>query len=232
MQESADNLSPFRCLAIETATQHGSVAVCDGENTFTVKLDTAAGSSRQIYHAIDEALGNAALTRSDLTVVAFGNGPGSFTGVRVATATAQSLAFALAIPVIPVSTLAAVAVEVGRTRGAEPVAVCLDARMGEVYVGVYDFAPDGAARAILTDQIADPAQFDLGDFPGAFAAGPGWEAYPELSTRNAGHMTALDASIWPGAAAIAVEARELYRQGHAIAAHEALPNYVRNKVTY
>lgn len=223
---------PFRCLAIETATQRGSVAIADGDTVFSEALDESAGSSRQIYRLIAAVLDKAALQRSDLTCIAFGNGPGSFTGVRVATASAQALGFALGIPVIPVSTLAAVAIEAGRTRGWEPVAVCLDARMGEVYTGVYNFAPDGTARPLLPDQLADPETFSLAAFPGSYAAGPGWDAFPELLARNAGHIAGQAPDIWPGAAAIAVEARELFRQKRGLAAHNALPNYVRNNVTY
>ena len=148
MPESSAN-TPFRCLAIETATQRGSVAVCDDDAVFTVQLDETTGSSRQIYKAIAAALDRASLQRADLQCIAFGNGPGSFTGVRVATAVAQALAFALSIPVIPVSTLAAIAVEAGRSRGMEPVAVCLDARMGEVYTAVYRFAADGTTEAAV-----------------------------------------------------------------------------------
>jgi len=222
----------FRCLAIETATQRGTVAVTDNDAVFSVHLDEATGSSRQIYRAIAEALDRASLQRTDLQCIAFGNGPGSFTGVRVATSVAQSLAYALGIPVIPVSSLAAIAVEAGRARGFEPVAVCLDARMGEVYAGVYAFAPDGTATAVLADCLADPATFSLAAFSGAYAVGPGWEAYPELLAANAGHIVGQATDIWPGAAAVALEARELFRQGRTVVAQDALPNYIRNNVTY
>ncbi len=223
----------FRCIAIETATGQGSVAAADGDNVFAVRLDDARDSSRQVYMAIDEALGRGSIDRKSLDCIAFGNGPGSFTGVRVATAAAQALGFALGIPVCPVSTLAAVAVEAGRTHGAEPVAVCLDARMGEVYLGVYEFSASGIAIPILPDQLANPETFELPDLgKPVFAAGPGWDAYPNLLAANAGRIAGTAANIWPGAAAIAVEARELFRQGKCVEPHEALPNYIRNKVTY
>ncbi|NND54477.1 MAG: tRNA (adenosine(37)-N6)-threonylcarbamoyltransferase complex dimerization subunit type 1 TsaB [Gammaproteobacteria bacterium] len=231
MSATANN-ARFCCLALETATQRGSVAACIDDAVFTVHLDDSSGSSRRIYQAIQEALNRASLQRGDLQCIAFGNGPGSFTGVRVATSVAQALAYALDVPVIPVSTLAAVAVEAGRSRGMEPVAVCLDARMGEVYTGVYRFAADGTAEAILTDRLADPATFSLEDYSGAFAAGPGWEAYPDLLAANAGYIAGQATDIWPGAAAVAVEARELFRQGRTVVAHDALPNYIRNNVTY
>jgi len=208
------------------------VAVADGDRVFSEHLDETTGSSRQIFRAINRTIDKSGLQRSDLDCIAFGNGPGSFTGVRVATAATQSLAYALKLPVVAVSTLAAIAVEAGRSRGVEPVAACLDARMGEVYVAVYQFAADGTAQALLADQLADPAEFSLAAFPGVSVAGPGWLAYPELLQRNADHIATQATDIWPSAAAVAVEARELFRQGKAVDAHDALPNYIRDKVTY
>lgn len=223
----------FRCIAIETATANGSVAVSDGENVFTVKLGIEKDSSRQIFGAIREALSRAAMVQASITCVAFGNGPGSFTGVRVATSAAQSLGFTLQVPVVAVSTLAAVAIEAGRTRGAEPIAVCLDARMGEAYVGLYRFDAAGLAVPLLADALVDPDTFALTAASGrVMAAGPGWSVYPQMLENNKDRISDVATDIWPGAAAIAVEAQELHRQGRVMAPHEALPNYVRNKVTH
>lgn len=228
-----ENSSSFRCLAIETATAHGSVAVCDGDHVFSVRLGPEKDSSRQVYGAIREALDRADLSRHSLNCVAFGTGPGSFTGVRVAAAAAQSLAFALQLPVVPVSSLAAVAVEAGRTRGAEPVAVCLDARMGEIYLGIYEFDASGVATALQPDTLVRPDDCRLPNVGRPMlAAGPGWNEYPQMLAANADRIDATATDIWPGAAAVVVEARELFRQGKAVAAHEALPNYVRNKVAH
>jgi len=221
----------FCCIAIETASEHGSVAVSNGENVFPVKLAHETGSSRQIYAAIRDALNRAAMDPSELSCVAFGNGPGSFTGVRVATATAQSLAFALQLPVIAVSSLAAIAVQAGRMHGAEPVAASLDARMGEAYMGVYRFDASGRAIPIEADRLVSPDEFVL-EQDGVMAAGPGWQAYPQMLENNSARLVATETGIWPSAAAVAVEAQELFRQGAVLAPHEALPNYVRDKVTH
>ena len=221
----------FCCISIETATEQGSVAVSNGETVFPVALAREKGSSRQIYAAIREALDRAALDRSELTCVAFGNGPGSFTGVRVAAATAQSLAFSLGVPVIAVSSLAAIAVQAGRVHGAEPVAACLDARMGEAYLGVYRFDASGLAIPVQADRLVCPDDFVI-EYDDVMAAGPGWQAYPQMIEHNAGSISATEVGIWPTAAAVAVEAQELFRQGKVLAPHEALPNYVRDKVAH
>ncbi len=232
-EPDATTSKDFCCLAIETATAQGSVAVCHGEQVFSVALGAATDSSRQVYGAIREALNRADLAQTTLNCIAFGTGPGSFTGVRVAAAAAQSLAFALQLPVVPVSSLAAVAVEAGRTRGAEPVAVCLDARMGEAYLGIYEFDARGVAIPLLPDSLVEPDSFRLPVVGRpALAAGPGWEAYPEMLKANADRIDTTATDIWPSAAAVVVEARELFRQGRAVAAHQALPNYVRNKVAH
>ena len=227
-----DSNAAFRCIAIETATERGSVAVSDGENVFTVKLGAEKGSSRQIYGAVREALNRADLPMSSVTCVAFGNGPGSFTGVRVATSAAQSLAFSLQVPVVTVSSLAAVAIEAGRTRGVEPIAVCLDARMGEAYLGLYRFDASGLAVELMADGLVNPDSFSLAASDPALAAGPGWVAYPQMLENNRDRISATATDIWPGAAAIAVEAQELFRQGRVFMPQDALPNYVRNKVTH
>lgn len=232
-EPDATKSKSFCCLAIETATAQGSVAVCRNEHVFGVALGTATDSSRQVYGAIREALNRADLAQQDLTCIAFGSGPGSFTGVRVAAATAQSLAFALQLPVIPVSSLAAVAVEAGRTRGAEPVAVCLDARMGEAYLGIYEFDAHGVAIPLLADSLVQPDSFRLPvTSRPVLAAGPGWDVYPAMLAANADRIDTTATDIWPSAAAVVVEARELFRQGRAVVAHQALPNYVRNKVAH
>jgi len=228
-----DSNAAFRCIAIETATERGSVAVSDGEHVFTVKLGAEKGSSRQIFGAVREALNRADLPLSSLTCVAFGNGPGSFTGVRVAASAAQSLAFSMQLPVVTVSSLAAVAIEAGRTRGVEPVAVCLDARMGEAYVGLYRFDASGLAVELMADGLVNPDNFRLEAAPGpVLAAGPGWVAYPQMLDNNRDRISGTATDIWPGAAAIAVEAQELFRQGKVVMPQDALPNYVRNKVTH
>lgn len=223
----------FRCLAIETSTVQGSVAVCRDEHVFSVRLGSETGNSRQVFGAVKEALDRADMSQTELNCIAFGSGPGSFTGVRVAAAAAQSLAFALRLPVVPVSSLAAVAVEAGRTRGAEPIAVCLDARMNEAYLGIYEFDAQGVATALQPDGLVQPDDCRLPDFgKPVLAAGPGWDVYPKMLAANADRIDTTAADIWPSAAAVVVEARELFRQGRTVAAHQALPNYVRNQVAH
>jgi len=110
--------------------------------------------------------------------------------------------------------------------------VALDARMGEAYVGVYEFDANGVACPLLRDALADPASYSLdGIARDALAAGPGWAAYPGMLAANEPYLAKSVTDLWPSAAAVAVEARELFRQGRVLAAHEALPNYVRDKVT-
>ena len=120
-------MSSFRCLAIETATSQPSIAVATEEQVCSVVLSDSRNSSRQLYQSINQLLNQAELRPDQLDCVAFGCGPGSFTGVRVAAGAAQALAYANSVPVCRVSTLAALALAGGLEHGELPVAACLDA---------------------------------------------------------------------------------------------------------
>jgi tRNA threonylcarbamoyladenosine biosynthesis protein TsaB len=221
----------FRCVAIETATTESSVAACNGDQVEILRLSDSRSSSRHIYRAIAEVLERVGLDVEDLDCVAVGCGPGSFTGVRVAVGAAQAIAFAQQVPVCRVSTLAALA-SVARRQGVlVPVAACLDARMGEVYLGVYG-GDDGQGGVLLADCLLRPADFrfaagtDL-----VMLAGNGWSAYPELVQNNADFVAASEFDIWPDALAVIDIARPQFLAGDVVQSFEAMPNYLRNQVT-
>ncbi len=219
----------FRCVAVETATARGSVAACDGGRVVVHVLDNSQTSSREIFRAVAAVLDQLALSPGDLDCIAFGCGPGSFTGVRVAASAAQGLAYAKEIPVCRVSSLEALAATALRVHPASTIAACLDARMGEAFLGVYAQDSSGHLQCELTDMLIDPQRFRLvDDHPGAFAAGAGWEEWPAML---AGHEAGKDGSVWPEAQAVLEIARDMYACGDVLKAYEALPNYVRDKVT-
>ncbi len=219
----------FRCVAVETATARGSVAACDGGRLVVRTLDNSQTSSREIFRTIAGVLDQLALSPGDLDCIAFGCGPGSFTGVRVAASAAQGLAYAQDLPVCRVSSLEALAATALKVRPAPSIAACLDARMGEAFLGVYALDSSGHLQCELSDMLIDPQRFRLvDDHPGAFAAGAGWEEWPAML---AGHEAGKDSSVWPEAQAVLEIARDMYARGDVLKAYEALPNYVRDKVT-
>jgi len=219
----------FRCIAIETATERCSVAACDGERIAVLQLEDARASSRLLYSALRDVMAQLDLTPALLDCVAFGCGPGSFTGVRVAAAAAQGVAFAQQLPVCRVSSLAAMAIA-GKL--ALPVAVCLDARQGEVYFGRYRLAAANQPVALQADALLRPADLQLDGAGGPMlAVGNGWSAWPEMKSRNQAVLHACMPDIWPSAADVLAIARGQFVRGECVAPADALPNYVRNQVT-
>ena len=229
----------FKCVAIETATEHCSVAAGDGRQREVIHLTSARNSSGEVYAAIQDVMDRASMDITDLNCVAFGCGPGSFTGLRIAAGAAQALAYSRGIPVCRVSTLAAMALTAARMHGLELVAPCLDARRGEAYLGMYryekvtsvDFERD-QVEALQPDQLLAPEEIQLPtQHAGWLAAGPGWDVWPEVTARNAVATKIVAAEIWPDAGAVLDLAQSEFSAGNTVAAADALPNYIRNKVT-
>ena len=221
----------FRCLAIETATQNCSVAVCDGSLRSLRETSQPGVQSRGLFRFIAEALNEADLSLGDLDCIALGVGPGGFTGLRVGAAAAQSLAFGADLPVCRISTLATLAAGVARDHQVEFVAPCLDARMGEAYLGLYRVASDGLLTATRPDSLVDPETFEIEADTLFFAAGPGWTAFPELARRHSNSLSGKDYTRLPSAADMFALARFALRGGESVTAAQAQPNYVRDKVT-
>jgi tRNA threonylcarbamoyladenosine biosynthesis protein TsaB len=229
-------MTGFRCLAIETATNVCSVAACNGDETAQLQLEDSRSSSRQLYLSLKDVLARVNLVVDDIDCIAFGCGPGSFTGVRVAAAAAQGLAYAQSVPVCRVSTLAALAAVARRQSGADNIAVNLDARMGEAYVASYRFNNAAVPEAIIADSLIrpdDPLVSKLA-VPGSdwLPAGNGWAVFPEMAAAAGVQIAEEPTEIWPDALAVVDFAREQFAAGTCIAADAALPNYLRNKVTY
>lgn len=218
-------------LALETATDCCSVALF----TDTGVLEDHRLAPRQhaalILPMIEGLLAQAGLSRQALDVIAFGRGPGAFTGLRIAAGVAQGLALGLDRPVVPVSTLAALA----QASEADRTFAALDARLGEVYFGYYSRGGDGLVMADTADGLAPPDAVPLpadSSWRGV-GVGPGWSAHGEaLRARLAGHINAVDADLQPRAGGMARLAAAGYLRGEAVSAELALPVYLRDRVTH
>lgn len=215
-------------IAIETSTRRVSVALWrDGEITERSHDHPHAGSER-ILPWLRELLAEAGMNLSQLDGIAFGSGPGSFTGLRLACGAAQGLAFGADLPVVAVGSLEALALDSGQAR----VYACLDARMNEVYVAAYVLS-DGRPVETLAPAVAPPAMVPLpagGDWVGC---GDGFAAYgPVLGERLGNSLTAVEAWVLPTAAAVARLAAPRLARGEGVAAEFAAPLYVRDKVAY
>lgn len=222
--------APFTCLAIETATDLPSVAFLRGDLVAVRESRGLRAPSRNVFEWARELLDESAASLDHLDCIAFGSGPGSFTGVRVAVAMAQGLAYASDLPLCPVSTLAALAAAAFQRTTTDLVACCLDAHMGEVYAGFYARDPAEGVRALIPDSLVGPHALTLpGD--GAFlAVGPGWAAYPALAGRLRGRFTGLEPDLLPSAVDVARLAQSRFLSGKVVPPAEAQPNYLRHHV--
>lgn len=220
----------FSVLAIDTSTDVCSLALGRGRRHWAREYTGLADRTRGIFGWIDELLDAAGLDLAALDVIACGAGPGAFTGLRVATAVAQGLGRAAKLPVCPVSSLESLALAAARAadfRG--PVAACLDARMDQVYIGVYEVSASGSDE-LLPDALLSPAAVDLRTGP-LLPAGPGWLAYPELVARLPAESLAVAAEHRPSAVAMLEIASRRFEQGQCVDAAGATPNYLRDRVT-
>lgn len=212
-------------LALETSTELGSCALWRDGVVVEKFCPTGQSHSETLLPLVREMLGDAGLMVAQLDGIAFGVGPGAFTGLRVACGIAQGLAVASNIPLFPVVSLEAMA----ETLGAEQVVSLLDARMGEVYAACYVRTADGYT---LNGQIlvAAPADVALPDATGWQACGNAAAAYPVLAQRLAELGLLIDAKILPTAAALARLAAPRAARGEGIDAALAVPLYIRDKV--
>jgi tRNA threonylcarbamoyladenosine biosynthesis protein TsaB len=218
-------------LSLETSSEWCSAAAWRDGNVLAREELAGQRHSELILPMIDELLQEAGVGLTGFDAIAFGAGPGSFTGLRIACGVAQGLAFATGMPVACVSTLMAVA----QRTGAERVVVCLDARMGEVYFGAFERDRDsGSGRRwtiVHPPQLCAPAAAPRLDAGGWVGAGSGFSLHgAALAERYAGQLSETRAELHPHAEDIAALAAEMVRARLTVAAEDARPVYLRDRV--
>lgn len=221
----------MKLLAIDTSTEACSAALAiDGELRHRYRLAPRA-HAQLILPMIDELMSEAGLRPGDLDAVAFGRGPGAFTGLRIAAGVTQGIAFGADLPVVAVSSLAALAQGVYRATGRQGVLVAVDARIQEVYWGAYRRGDGDLMQLQGEERVCPPSQVTLpgaGDWHGA---GSGWSAYlPALQARLGEAAGTWDADCFPSAYDVAVLATAAYGRGERMDAEQALPVYLRDRV--
>ena len=221
----------FTCLAIEPASQVCSIAACCGVRTSIRSVAEPRDQSRHIFESVREVLDDLDLSLAALDCIALGCGPGGFTGLRVGAAAVQALSFGASIPVCRISSLASMALGAMQQHGARVVATCLDARMDEAYLAVYRAENKSLLSVQLEDCLVDPMKFTLDPIAEIFAAGPGWGACGDMFDRHTELISGNDFDLLPSAEKLLALAEEHFQTGQTISAGEALPNYIRDKVT-
>lgn len=220
-----------RILAIDTATEACSAALwMDGEVTERYEV-APRQHAKLILPMAQGLLADAGLALPQLDGVAFGRGPGSFTGLRIAAGVVQGLAFGADLPVLPVSTLATLAQGAVDDELGGDILAGIDARMKQVYWGVYQAGDDGLVQLVGEEQVCDPEQVPAVSGDDWVGAGTAWEAYGQaLWSRLGSVVREADGERLPRAAAMLSLADRLLEDGGAVAAENALPVYLRDQV--
>jgi len=218
-------------LALDTCTEACSAALLyQGQVIERVEI-TQRGHSDLILGMMESLFKEAGTDITTVDAIAFGRGPGSFTGVRVGTGVVQGIAFARELPVIPISSLAALAQDAADTLDVDNLAVAMDARMGEVYSCHYQ-RQAGLVVALDDERVCPPEQVT----PPAisddwYGVGTGWGSYDNILRETfQNQLSAISVEQYPKASAIIKLAEVEAKAGRMVTAEQALPVYLRNNV--
>lgn len=221
-----------KILAVDTATENCSVALKVGSDVIARCEMAPREHTTKILPMVDSVLAEAGLTLNQLDALAFGRGPGSFTGVRIGIGIAQGLAFGAGLPMIGVSTLAAMAQQAYRTQQATHVLSAIDARMNEIYVGGYQRLENGDWETVVSEAVLAPEMFTPTLTEAAWSvAGTGWQAYPDLQGQL--HLSVSDSGVlYPESQDMLILAHHALVRGEAVDAEHASPVYLRDTVAW
>lgn len=221
-----------RLLAIDTSTEACSVALYDGESMRERCINAPREHVQRLLPMIDAVLAECGCALRDIDAIAFARGPGSFTGLRICLGVVQGLAYGAKLPVLPVSTLAALAQSAVDSQFPQGTYICsaIDARMDEIYCGWFCVGGDGLVAAVNAEIVCAPERLPLINTANnaCYGVGSGWryvERMPKLAAT-------LDAELLPRASAVAQLALPLWNAGMRLSAAEAQPVYLRNEVAW
>ncbi|WP_127956749.1 tRNA (adenosine(37)-N6)-threonylcarbamoyltransferase complex dimerization subunit type 1 TsaB [Serratia microhaemolytica] len=223
-----------RILALDTATEACSVAIWDQGETRALFELCPREHTQRILPLVEQILAESGLSLTQLDALAFGRGPGSFTGVRIGIGIAQGLALGADLPMIGVSTLQTMAQGAWRVSGLTRILTAIDARMGEVYWGQFERQHDAAGWLSANEAVLSPAQANavMSGLHGEWGyAGTGWPAYPELAAGCS--LQLIDGQmLLPRAEDMLPLALTAWQHGLAVSVEQAEPTYLRNEVTW
>ncbi|MFN1549817.1 tRNA (adenosine(37)-N6)-threonylcarbamoyltransferase complex dimerization subunit type 1 TsaB [Vibrio natriegens] len=223
-----------KILAIDTSTENCSVALLVNDQVISRSEVAPRDHTKKVLPMVDEVLKEAGLTLQELDALAFGRGPGSFTGVRIGIGIAQGLAFGAELPMIGVSTLAAMAQGSYRLHGSTDVAVAIDARMSEVYWARYSRQENGEWAGVDEECVIPPARLveeAQADDKTWTTAGTGWSAYQEELANLPFSVTSSDV-LYPDSQDIVILAKQELEKGNTVPVEESSPVYLRDNVTW
>ena len=223
----------MKLLAVDTSSIACSVALRVGTDVLERHEEQAREHTRLLAPMIRSLLQEADLAVADLDAIVLGNGPGSFIGMRIAASVAQGLAHGAGLPIVPVSSLAAVAAEVFDTASAGEVIVAQDAHMQEVYLGLYERDDSGLPGPLIPERLHGQtliAELEENPARDCVAAGHGWQRYPVLASVNEPFIQWYSDVLYPRARYILGLGAEGLQNGDGVDPEDIVPSYLRNKV--
>lgn len=220
----------MKILAVDTATEACSAALyIDGEIREHFEI-APRRHAQLLLPMIDDLMAEAELKPQQLDAIAFGCGPGSFTGLRIATGVMQGIAYGADLPVVPVSTLAAISQACLHKTEYDTLFTAVDARMGEIYWAVYQRDAEGVARLTGKERVQSATDVDALQLTG-YGIGSGWLDYQQqLAARLGEQLIACDADYLPHAAEIAFLGAIGVQRRQTVSVEQAMPVYLRDKV--
>lgn len=218
-------------LAIETATDGCSVALWSEGKVTERAVQAPKGHAARVLGMVDELLNEAGLVKESIDAIAYGKGPGSFLGTRIAASVAQSLALAWNAKLISVSSLAALATQAYELSGIEHVLAGWDARMQAIYWGEYHLV-DGLMVSAQGDQLTSPDFFQGFSVEGELAlAGNAWASYAaELRSDWESQFASVHSELFPKASGLLPLALDAFQKGETVSLAEGVPVYLRHPV--
>ena len=220
----------MKLLAIETATESCSAALLMDDEIIYLSEIAPRRHNELILSMCEQVLAQAELKLSQLDTIAFGRGPGAFTGVRLAASVTQGIALGQDLPVVPVSSLTALAQGAYEEQKAQEVFSCIDARMQEVYYGYYKLGSGNIMQLVGEEHVIAPNLIDVKVNKDCYGVGSGWKIYAEILLESINSSIAFEAELFPQAEYVAKLAKVYFQQGKSVSAVEALPVYLRDNV--
>ena len=218
-------------LAFETSSRTGSVALETAAGLLVRELATPREQTERLLAVTDELLADAGLELESLDGIAFGRGPGSFTGLRVSVAVAQGLAAVSGVPLLPVSSLLCLAQRAWQDAGCERALVCVDAHMGEVYWAVAE-RRGGDVELLGDERLSAPAEVVAPEGAGWCAVGSGFAAHAEPLSAVARAAARILPELLPSAVALLPQAKRDLAAGRSTPPAAALPIYLRENTAW
>jgi tRNA threonylcarbamoyladenosine biosynthesis protein TsaB len=217
-------------LAIETATESCSVALLNNDEVISVSEIAPRRHNEIILSMCEQVLAQGQTSLAQLDAIAYGRGPGAFTGVRLAASVTQGIALGQDLPVVPVSSLATLAQAAFESVQAIQVLPCIDARMQEVYFAQYKLNDHKIMQLVGEEKVVLPNMITVRVNDEWYGVGSGWKPYAKALQASLGMKLSYDENLFPQAEHVAKLAKVYFHQGNSVSAVEALPVYLRDNV--